>query len=312
MAARLEALQRPASTADYTGQSSFRAVGVAIGLVGLVLAAIAVIGNFVAAGDVGPGDSTRETLAWTFGLTTTAFGTVKFGIAVILMGVLIRLWMLVGSLETALPQLKPDAEGDASPQYGDVTTPFGRAVQTATAPPPLPIHRIAPKLWAPMLAMGVVLVPIGLVLSFVQAGTSNSADFQDLGAWTQGLQFLGDAMLLAGISFLLGSILAGLRNGGGEVQESMGLVVRTLRMPRSAMGFIALMAAGVMVSIAQFVLYLVATSVDDPAPWFAWLGPLREIGLALILAGIVLALFTISRALAAQFSRAQQIVTTGR
>ncbi|MCH8948532.1 MAG: hypothetical protein IH789_13070, partial [Acidobacteria bacterium] len=79
-----------------------------------------------------------------------------------------------------------------------------------------------------------------------------------------------------------------LRSGGGEVQESMGLVVRTLRMPPSAMGFIALMAAGVMVSIAQFVLYLVATSVDDPAPWFAWLGPLREIGLALILAGIVL------------------------
>lgn len=312
MAARLELLHRPAPTADYMAQSSFRAAGIVIGLIGVMLAMIAVIGNFVAAADVGEGTSTRETLAWTFGLTTTAFGTIKFGISVILMGVLVRLWMRIESMKAALPQLQPDAGIDSNPQYGAATTPFGPAVQTAEAPGPLPIHRIAPKPWAPMLAMGVMLLAVGLVLSFVQAGTTGTADFQDLAAWVQGIQFLGDAMLLGGISFLLGSILGALRSAGGELQESMGVVVRTLRMPPSAMPFIALMAAGMMVSIAQFVLYLVATAVDDPAPWFAWLGPLREIGLALILAGIVMALYTISRVLAAQFSRVQEIVTTGR
>jgi hypothetical protein len=312
MAARLEVLHRPAPTADYTRQSQFRAVGIAVGLIGLGLAVVALIANLVAAGDVGDGTSTRETLAWSFGLNVTAFGTIKVGIALILMGVLIRLWMRVESMKAALPQLMPSARAEANPSYGDVKTPFGPAVETATAPPPLLIHRMAPKLWAPMLAMGAMLVPIGFVLSIVQAGTSNTSDFQTLSAWVQGLQFLGEAMLLSAISFLLGSILGGLRSGGGEVQESVGVVVRTLKMPPSAMAFVALMAAGVMVSIAQFVLYVIAGAQDDQAAWFAWLGPLREVGLALILSGIVLALFTISRVLGAQFSRITEIVTAGR
>jgi hypothetical protein len=185
-------------------------------------------------------------------------------------------------------------------------------VATTAAPGPLPIHRIARLLWAPMLAMGVMAVGIGLVLSLIQASTGNAEDFRDLGAWVQGTQFLGEAFLLAGISFLLGSILGALREGGGEVQESLGITVQTLRMPASAKAFIALMAVGMMVSMAQFVLYVVATGVDDPAPWFAWLGPLRELGLGLLLAGIVLALYTIGTVLGFQFHRIRSIVETGR
>lgn len=127
----------------------------------------------------------------------------------------------------------------------------------------------------------------------------------------QGLQFLGEGMLLAGISFLLGSIPSALRNGGGEVQESVGVTVKTLKMPASAKAFIAVMMMGVMVSMAQFVLYIVATSVEEPAAWFAWLGPLRELGLGLLLLGIVLALYTIGAVLAFQFNRMREIVTTG-
>ena len=65
-------------------------------------------------------------------------------------------------------------------------------------------------------------------------------------------------------------------------------------------------------AVLQFVLYLVvAGGVDTPAAWFAWLGPLRELSLGLILSGIVLALVTIGNVLDFQFSRIKQIITTG-
>ena len=92
----------------------------------------------------------------------------------------------------------------------------------------------------------------------------------------------------------------------------MGLVVRALKAPPSGMGYMALMGIGFVLAIAQFVLYIVAASVDEPAAWFAWLGPLREIALGIIFGGIVLALFTIGTALAAQFARVREIVTTGK
>jgi hypothetical protein len=56
----------------------------------------------------------------------------------------------------------------------------------------------------------------------------------------------------------------------------------------------------------------VATGVDDPTAWFAWLGPVREVGLGLILAGIVLALYTIGTVLGFQFERLGQIIKEGR
>jgi hypothetical protein len=280
-----------------------------LGLLGLSLAVVTLIANFVAADNVGTDPAlVRETLAWSFGLTTTAFGIIKFGIATILMGVLIRAWMRVEAAKDALPRLKVD--GPLAPT-GDIETAYGAAVATSEPPAPLLIHRIAPKLWAPMLAMGVMLVPTGLVLAVIQAGADNPADYTTLGAWVQGTQFLGEAMLLAGISFLLGSIMATLRNGGSEVQSSMGLTVKTLKMPLSAKAFIGIMAIGMMVSMAQSVLYIVAAYTDDPAAWFAWLGPFRELGLGLLLLGIVMALYTIGTILGFQFNRMRDIVTTG-
>ncbi len=171
---------------------------------------------------------------------------------------------------------------------------------------------MAERAWAPMLAMGPMLVAVGLVLSLIQSGESDPETFIDLAGWTQGLQFLGLAMTLGGISFLLGTILAALRKGGGEVQESLGVSVMTLKMPASAKAFVALMMMGVMIAIVQFVLYLVAIGREDPASWFAWLAPVRVLGVGLILSGIVLALYTIGTVLALQFDRLKTVVTTGR
>ena len=310
MATRLEILKRPAATADYARPSRYRVVGFTLGAIGVGLATVTLIANLVAAGDVG-GDAAavRETLAWSFGLTTVAFGTLKFGIAVVLMGVLIGAWMRVESVKAALPDLK--AQGGGTTPTGSLRTPSGAAMATERAPAPLPIHRLAPKAWAPMLAMGLMLVPIGLVLSVIQAGTSDAGDFVTLGAWVQGLQFLGEGMLLGGITFLLGSILGVLRSGGGEAQESLGVTVKTLKMPASAKAFLAVMVLGVMVSMVQFALYIVAAGAEQPAAWFAWLGPLREIGLGLLLLSIVLALYTIGTVLGFQFNRMREIVTEG-
>ena len=306
----LEVLRRPEATAEYARPSRYRPVGFFLGLVGIMLAMVTLIANIVAAGDVGEGASTRETLAWSFGLTTAAFGMIKFGIATILMGVLLRAWMRVESMKVALPQLKPAASGEAA-ALGDIDTPQGKATASQSALPPLLIHRIAPKAWAPMLAMGVMFVVAGLVFSIIQVGVDETDDFLTFGAWVQGTQFLGEGMLLAGISFLLGSILAALRGGGGEVQESLGVTVKTLKMPNSAKLFIGVMMMGVMVSMAQFVLYIFAAYADEPAAWFAWLGPLRELGLGLLLLGIVMALYTIGTVLSFQFARIREIVTTG-
>lgn len=312
MATRMEVLQRPASTADYTQPSKYRPVGFVLGAAGMMLVIVTLIASIVAAGDVGDGTTdTREVLAWSFGLTTAAFGTIKAGIVIILMGTLLRAWMRADSVKTALSALK--GQGGAAVATGDIDTEFGPATATSTAPEPLLIHRIAPKAWAPMLVMGAMLVPAGLVLSFIQAGENNTDDFRTIAAWVIGLQFLGEAMLLASISFLLGSILGALRGGGGEVQESVGVTVKTLKMPPSAKAFIVIMMMGVMISIAQFVLYLIAGYTDDPAraAWFAWVGPLRELGIGLLLLGIVLALYTIGTVLAFQFNRIREIVTTG-
>lgn len=309
MAAGLEILARPAATADHTRPGRYRPIGFILGLMGLGIATAAVIGNFVAASDVGDGTSTRETLAWTFALTTASFGTIKLGISLVLMGVLIRAWMRVDSVKAGLAGLKGPGGGETL--SGKIDTPQGKAIAGTTAPGTLMIHKIAPKLWAPMLVMGVMGLMAGVVLGFIQAGTDDTEDFLTLAAWNQGLMFLAEGFMLAAITFLLASILRVLRDGGGEVQEALGVTVKTLRMPLSAKAFMVIMAMGMMLAMAQFVLYIIVAYADERAAWFAWLGTLRELSLGLLLMGIVLALYTIGTVLSFQFNRMRDIVTTG-
>lgn len=308
-------LTRPNSVSDYKATTRHREIGFGLAALGLILAMVTLIANIAAANSSSAATS-AETLAWSFGLTTTAFGTIKFGIGIVLIGILIRLWLRVESVKVALDQLKPT--GDGQIHAGAVKTPFGAATATATVPKTLPIHKMARTMWAPMLAMGYMLVLAGLAASFVwssNVGTSTGFDAQ---GWTAGLQFLGEGFLLAGISFLLGSILGSLREGGGEVQEALGLTVKTLKMPTTAKLFVGLMMIGVMLAVAQFVLYLVVVYGDGGErtlqsfqAWLAWLGPLREVSLGLLLAGIVMALVTIGNVLGFQFDRIKETIRTG-
>lgn len=315
MAAIQHLATRPAQGADPSRRSRYRSVGLLLALVGMMGAVASVIGNFVAAGGIDADNSYGETLAWTFGLSIFSFGVVKIAIAIILMGIIVRIWFRVDAVREAVGALH--AHSDAAPaKTGTTNTPWGKAIVTDDIPKLLPIHRLAKFMWRPMLAMGAMALTAGLVSSWVWANeTVGTESFRQAAAFTQGIEFLGEALLLSGIAFLLGTILAGLRSGGAEVQSSVGLPVTTLKMPATAKAFVALMMMGMMVGIAQFVLYLVALgSADDVASfssWSNWLGPFRELALGLILAGIVLALVTIGNVLAFQFDRIKSIIRTG-
>lgn len=315
MAAITQLAARPATGANPTGQSRYRTVGLVLAMIGLMGATASVIGNFVAASGIDATNNYQETLAWTFGLSIFSFGVIKIAIAVILMGIVVRLWFRVDSIKSALTKLHGHSN-EPTVTRGTIKTTWGKATVTDTPPKPLWIHRLADVMWRPMLVMGAMALTTGLVSSWVWADqTPGTESFRQAAAFTQGVEFLGETLLLSGIAFLLGTILAGLREGGGEVQSSLGLPVTTLNMPATAKAFLVLMMMGMMAGIAQFFLYLgQLANADDAASfsaWSNWLGPFRELALGLILAGIVLALVTIGNVLSFQFNRVTSIIRTG-
>ncbi len=148
------------------------------------------------------------------------------------------------------------------------------------------------------------------------------------GIWLPQLQLLGMGLLFGGITFLLATILGNLRLYGGLVQERSGRRVLALKPPWSAQMFPMLMMLGVMVLIGAFVVSIVVAgiasdvfgkpiSVIDGAEsgsgllgdlqtvktYGAWLQAFALSGLALVLSGIVLALYTIAQVLRFQHSR---------
>ncbi len=316
MTVTIERITNPAPGANYAIDTGHRKIGLGVAAVGLMISMIVAIIGVVVGASIGDGAnevSNPQALAVAFGLNTLGLATLKTGISVILVGILVRLWFRVESIKTSLPSLKTDATSSATPK---TATPFGEVKVSTSEPNELPIHKVAKTMWAPMLAMGYMLVVAGLVASIVWAANigTDLRTATGASAWTQGLQFLGEALVLAAISFLLASILRGLRQGGGQVQQALGVPVQTLKMPATAKGFIALMMLGVMVALAQFIGYITVTTFDDAArvaTWFAFLGPLREFSLALLLSGIVLGLATIGKVLGFQFWRIRSIITQG-
>ncbi len=311
---------RPPAAADWLSTSTHAKVGLGLAAVGIMVAMIALIGAIVKAtliADDGTGDATVLSYdAWTFGVATGGLGTIKLGIGVILWGVVRWVWIRVESTKVGLAKLVPNAEGKGDVASASAENPYMKASVTEKAVPPYTIARMAYALWLPMLLMGAMVVLVGLVFSFIEAAAGadgNMADFLTFSALAQGTEFLGEAFLLAGISLLLGSVLGSLRQGAGEVQESLGVVVKQPIMPAAAKLYVALMVMGLMLAMLQFALDLIAAGSDDPRAWFAWLGPLREATLGIMLSVIVLALATIgTKSLPFQFWRIQELIRTGK
>jgi hypothetical protein len=305
----------------------WRSAGIATAALGWLATAAGFGLSVAAAVAIGQTDSLDRLgglLALTVGVALAGVGTAMTGVAFVLRGIVKTIWIRVDSLKAALPALRPPA-AQSVVLAGSGRTDYGRFTVTDVEPKPLPVHRMAKALWAPMLLMGLMAVAAGLAVSAIQADVvgGDPVRSQSLGVWASGTLFLGEGLLLGGISFLLGTILSAIRRGGGEVQRSLGVAVKTLRMPTTAKIFLGLMAAGLMVEMAQlgFSAYL-ASLGHDPASagadtatvntWSAWLGTLRFVGLGVMLSGVVLALATIAKALGFQFSRVREIITTGR
>ena len=310
-------LTRPPLTERPDAQTWHRATGLGVAGLGLAIISVAAVTNWTTAASVGDNGDTAGTLAGTFAASTFGLGVTKTGIAIILIGIVLALWRRVNAVGIELPKLRAGTtNGDSRPLTGDLDTPSGPARASARAPDPLTIHRLAEVLWLPVLAMGAMALAAGLILGLVTSSeVAGTEAFRVASAWSQGTLFLGEGLLLSGISFLLGTILSSLRRGGAEVQEALGVSVQTLKMPTTVKAFIALMTVGMMAAIVQFVLYGVAASVaGDPATyavWVSWLGPFREVALGVLLAGIVLALAGIAKALGFQFHRLRQLAVSG-
>ncbi len=100
------------------------------------------------------------------------------------------------------------------------------------------------KLWLPMFAMAIMAFPVAWILSFIRSDTiataSSPGDFEDaaqLGHLVAAFGFIGFLAVFAAISFAIARILGRFRKGGGEVQESTGSQVNTLKMPMTAKVF---------------------------------------------------------------------------
>ncbi len=312
-------LTRPAESSSAHTGTAHRAAGIAFGalgtaLVGASLALSAWTASLIAQG--GAEETVRAAAALSFGLAVAGLGTGKTGIAFVLWGIVRRIWLRVAAVKAALPKLIPAGSGHGKVTAHNIRTRHGSASVALVAPGPLLIHRMARVMWAPMLLMGVMAVYAGLAVAYLESRSAGEASlFRSLDAWVKGLQFLGEGFLISAVSFFLGSILGAIRAGGGEVQESLGVEVRTLHMHVTAKIFVALMMAGLMVEATQFGAYVYVATLSDPATvsiFTTWLGPFREFGLGLLLSGIVLALASIARALDFQFARIVEIVQRGR
>lgn len=94
-------------------------------------------------------------------------------------------------------------------------------------------------LWAPMFAMAIMAWPVAMILAGIMAAELSAANpdpvlVAQLGQYVPAVMFIGFLAVFAAVSFAIARILGVFRKGGGEVQETAGRAVHTLRMPTSA------------------------------------------------------------------------------
>lgn len=302
---------RPTRPINDHRPSPQRRLGPLVGVVGMTLVVVAAIVDFVRAGDVQTDPTgAAEAGAVADGLGVFGIGLIQIGIAVVLVGIIIRLWGRVDAIVESIDGLRQRASSQEGSHFF-----AGSAQVESDAPGLLPIHKMASRMWLPMLIMGVAGLSAGLVLQLVRSSeTAGTETFRELTAWGGGTIFLGEVLILGGISFLLGTVLAALREGGTRVQQAGEIEIATLPFPSTARAFVALMMTGVMAGVTQFALSIVvATKADTPASfmsWSVWLVPFRSVAIGLMLAGIVLALVTIADVLRFQWTRLQTIAFT--
>ncbi len=180
-------------------------------------------------------------------------------------------------------------------------------------------QQIGGKLWLPMFAMSLIGFAGGIIVAVIRAaelsdnGISDTSEaLHHLGA---GFMFIGFAAVLAAISFAIARILGVFRSGGGEVQETVGTTVHTLKMPISAKVFLGGMMMAMMLILIPVILHFVfaadvsdtLASIEESEERFIVLEGIRRIGVALYLLAIAFGLATIIKVLRFQAIRIREL-----
>lgn len=179
-------------------------------------------------------------------------------------------------------------------------------------------QKMGRALWAPMFAMAIMGWAVGFSLAIARASIVSNFGPADEGALRlshliPAFQFIGFLAIFASISFTIARILGAFRRGGGEVQETAGTQVHTLKMPDTAKIFIGFMAMGMMMIMFAVILHFVAAgnvgtwSLESLKRWAEVLEGFRRLGVALYLFGIAFGLGTIITVLRFQSGRIRQL-----
>lgn len=180
-------------------------------------------------------------------------------------------------------------------------------------------QRMGRALWAPMwvmAAMGFVaaIFAAGVRADAITSGAS-AATTQAQAHLVTGLMFIGFAAVFAAISFAIARILGVFRDGGGRVQETLGVKVLSLKMPMTAKAFMALMMMAMMAILIAVVVHFVTAagtaagtiSVPDAESTAIVLEAVRRMGVAVYLVAIALGLATITKVLRFQSIRLHEL-----
>jgi hypothetical protein len=174
------------------------------------------------------------------------------------------------------------------------------------------------QLWAPMFAMAIMAWIVGFALAIGRASIVSDFGAADAGAarlahLIPAFQFIGFLGIFSAVSFAIARILGVFRNGGGEVQEAVGVQVQTLKMPKTARVFMAAMAMGMMMILGAVILHFVAAanvgtwSAESLVRWAEVLEGFRRLGVAIYLFGITFGLGTIITVLRFQAGRIREL-----
>ncbi len=180
-------------------------------------------------------------------------------------------------------------------------------------------QKLGRALWFPMWIMAVMGFTIGVVLAVVRANEivdgGDAVTILQLKHVIAGFMFIGFASVFAAISFAIARILGEFRSGGGDLQQSTGREVRTLKMSMSAMAFIITMAMAMMTLVVAIVLHFVfaadivssAASLEQAEQRFIVLEGIRRMAIVVYLLSFMLGLGTIIQVLRFQAIRIREL-----
>ncbi len=168
------------------------------------------------------------------------------------------------------------------------------------------------KLWLPMFLMAPMGFAVAFILAIVEADTARTdvADLQTLRHLVPAFMFIGFLGVFSAITFTVARILGAFRKGGGDVQETAGGEVQTLKMPATAKAMLGFMMMGMMAMIAGIVGHFIGAGLDPglgDAQNFMVSTGLRRLGVGMYLTGITLGLATIITVLRFQATRIREV-----